>query len=247
MNLKMYALIGTLGGTVLALSVHHGQRFFESRNQVSEYHQEMMLAMEQPLDLGDNPALLAADGVLPLDAAPEPGYPAEPGSMRPSIQFTHPVPPLPRIASSAFLTLRKTNETIPKTKDPVWRLNLISKDGVVLDSLTAVTGRASRQTADRHKSGTKAPLPKGDYRIDTMGIERGPFPDPELGRGYWIPITPLFATGRSDLGFHVDPSLGKLNGESGTSGCIGLENTDATMKLVTWIKHFGVTKLIVQS
>ena len=92
----MYALIGTVGGTVLALSVHHGQRFFESRNQVSEYHQEMMLAMEQPIDLGDNPALLAADGVLPLDAAPEPGYPAEPGSMRPSVQFTHPVPPPPR-------------------------------------------------------------------------------------------------------------------------------------------------------
>jgi hypothetical protein len=247
MNLKMYALVGSVGGVVLALSVNYGQKFFESRQQVNEYHRELMLAMEQPLDLGSDPARLAADGVLPLDAVPEPGYPAEPGSLRPSIQFTHPVPPLPRIASSAFLTLRKTNETIPKTKDPVWRLSLISKDGVVLDSLTAVTGRASRQTADRHTAGTKAPLPKGDYRIDTMGIERGPFPDPELGRGYWIPITPLFATGRSDLGFHVDPSLGKLNGESGTSGCIGLENTDATVKLVTWIKHFGVTKLIVQS
>jgi hypothetical protein len=247
MNLKMYALVGSVGGVVLALSVNYGQEFFESRQQVNEYHRELMLAMEQPLDLGSDPARLAADGVLPLDAVPEPGYPAEPGSLRPSIQFTHPVPPLPRIASSAFLTLRKTNETISKTKDPVWRLSLISKDGVVLDSLTAVTGRASRQTADRHTAGTKAPLPKGEYRIDTMGIERGPFPDPELGRGYWIPITPLFATGRSDLGFHVDPSLGKLNGESGTSGCIGLENTDATVKLVTWIKHFGVTKLIVQS
>jgi len=243
----MYALVGSVGGVVLALSVNYGQEFFESRQQVNEYHRELMLAMEQPLDLGSDPARLAADGVLPLDAVPEPGYPAEPGSLRPSIQFTHPVPPLPRIASSAFLTLRKTNETISKTKDPVWRLSLISKDGVVLDSLTAVTGRASRQTADRHTAGTKAPLPKGEYRIDTMGIERGPFPDPELGRGYWIPITPLFATGRSDLGFHVDPSLGKLNGESGTSGCIGLENTDATVKLVTWIKHFGVTKLIVQS
>jgi len=247
MNLRMYALVGTVGGLVVALGVHHGQRFFESKQQVSEYHQEMMLAMEQPLELGDNPTRLAPDGVLPLDAVPEPGFSPEPGSQRSSIEFSHPVPPLPRIASSAFLTLRKTNETIPKTKDPVWRLSLISKDGVVLDSLIAVTGRASRQTADRHTAGTKAPLPKGDYRIDTMGIERGPFPDPELGRGFWIPITPMFSTGRSDLGFHVDPSLGKLNGESGTSGCIGLENTDATVKLVTWIKHFGVTKLIVQS
>lgn len=243
----MYALIGTISGTVLALSAHHGQRFFESKQQINEYHREMMLAMEQPLEFGDDPARLAPDGVLPLDAVPESGYPAEPGSLRPSIQFSQSIPPLPRIASSAFLTLSKTKELIPKTKDPVWKLSLLNEDGVVLDSLIAVTGRASRQTADRHKSGTKAPLPQGEYRIDTMGIERGPFPDPELGRGYWIPITPLFATGRSALGFHVDPSLGKLNGESGTSGCIGLENTDATVKLVTWIKHFGIRKLIVQS
>lgn len=243
----MYALLGSVGGVVVALSIHQGQRFFESKQQVGEYHREMMLAMEQPLELGDDPARLATDGVLPLDAVPEPGYSPEPGSLRPSIQFTNPVPPLPRISSKAFLTLSKTKEFIPKTKDPVWRLNLVNQDGVVLDSLVAVTGRASRQTANRHTAGTKAPLPKGDYRIDTTGIERGPFSDPELGRGYWIPFTPMFSTGRSDLGFHVDPSLGKLNGESGTSGCIGLENTDATVKLVTWIKHFGVTKLIVQS
>jgi hypothetical protein len=247
MNLKMYALVGTVSGLALALGVHHGQQFFKSRAEVSEYHQQMMLATEQPLELGDNPARIYPDGGLPLDATPEPGYESEPGSLRPSIQFTDQPPPLPPLSNTPFLVLKKSAQTIKATKDPIWTLQLISKDGTVLDSLQAVTGRASRQAVSRHVSGTKAPLPVGTYRIDRAGIERGPFSDPELGRGYWIPITPLFSTGRSDLGFHVDPSWGKLNGESGTSGCIGLENVDATVKLVTWIKHFNVSKLIVQS
>ena len=247
MNLKMFALTGTIGGIVLALSVHHGRQFFQSREQISDYHQEMMLAVQQPLEFGEDPAKLYPDGGLPLDATPEPGYPDEPGSMRPSIQFKDHLPPLPPVSNSHFLILKKTSQTVSKTKDPIWKLELLNKEGTVLDSLQAVTGRASRQTADRHVAGTKAPLPVGTYRIDRAGIERGPFGDPELGSGFWIPITPLFATGRSDLGFHVDPSWGKLNGESGTSGCIGLVSVDATVKLTTWIKHFNITKLIVQS
>lgn len=247
MKLKMYALVGSLSGVVLALGFHQGQQFFKSREEVSEYHQQMLLAMEQPLELGSDPARTYPDGGLPLDATPEPGYPNEPGSLRPSIQFTHQPPALPPLSNTPFLVLKKSSQSIKSTKDPIWTLQLISKDGTVLDSLQAVTGRASRQAVNRHIAGAKAPLPVGTYRIERAGIERGPFSDPELGRGYWVPFTPMFATGRSDLGFHVDPSWGKLNGESGTSGCIGLENVDATIKLVTWIKHFNVSKLIVQS
>ena len=119
--------------------------------------------------------------------------------------------------------------------------------GTVLETLPAVTGRSYRQTTDRHVSGTKAPLPRGVYSIDRYGIARGPFSDPELGQGFWVPIMPLFSTGRSALGFHQDPSWGKSNGESGTSGCIGLENKEDTIKLVEWIRHFNVTKLTVVS
>lgn len=245
MNLKMYALIGTIGGAAVALGVHHGGQFLKSREQISEYHREMMLASQQPLEEGGDSSRAYPEGALPLDATPEPGYLPEPGSARPIIQYKGSVPLLPPIESSSFITVRKTREVVPKTKDPVWQVSLVSKDGVVLDSMKAVTGRAYRQTANRNVSGTKAPLPSGKYQINRSGIERGPFDDPELGKGYWIPVTPLFRTGRSDLGFHVDPSWGKLNGESGTSGCIGLENVDATVKLVTWIKQLNVSKLIV--
>jgi hypothetical protein len=34
----------------------------------------------------------------------------------------------------------------------------------------------------------------------------------------------MFSTGRSALGFHVDPSYNKDPKEDGTSGCIGLTN-----------------------
>lgn len=243
----MYAILGTLGGVAVAVSVHAGRQFFTSQDQISEYHRQMMLVAEQPLESGNDQTRLAPDGGLPLDATPEPGYEDEPGSLRPSIQFKHQPPQLPPLSSSPFLVLKKSSQTIKATKDPIWTLELVSKDGVVLDKLFAVTGRAYRQTVNRHVAGTKAPLPVGTYRIDRTGIERGPFNDPELGRGYWVPITPMFSTGRSELGFHVDPSWGKMNGESGTSGCIGLENVDATVKLVTWIKHFNVSKLQVES
>ena len=231
---------------MVALSVHHGGKLIESRQQIDDYHRQMLLAAEQPIELSADQTKSVPDGVLPLDAIPEPGYLQEPGSQRPSIGFKGQIPPLPPVSSTNFLVLKKTNEVVPKTKDPVWKLELVNKDGVTLDTLKAVTGRAYRQNINRHVSGSKAPLPAGTYRIERAGIERGPFDDPELGSGYWIPITPLFATERSALGFHVDPSWGKMNGESGTSGCIGLENTDATVKLVTWIKHFNVSKLIVQ-
>lgn len=248
MKLRNYMLLGTTAGIAVALGVHAGTQFFSDRDRIADYQREMMYAHHQPLEQGDNPAQLAPEGMLPLDATHEQGYVDEPGSARPKIQVKYgPIPPLPSIYNSTVLVLKKTNQTLKDTKDPVWNLELMTKDGLVLDKLPALTGRANRQTANRNQAGTKAPLPKGTYRIERAGIERGPFGDPELGHGYWIPVTPLFATGRSDLGFHVDPSWGKLNGESGTSGCIGLPDTNATAKLVTWIKHFNVTQLKVES
>ena len=44
---------------------------------------------------------------------------------------------------------------------------------------------------------------------------------PEVG-GRFLPIEPLFPTGRYALGIHYDPSFQKTNGEDGTVGCIAL-------------------------
>lgn len=190
--------------------------------------------------------------ILPADADAGPGTIDEPGSARPPIRTKQGwswknLLPQPASRPSASLVLTRTKEQVKTTKDPLWQLQLVDSKGTVLETLPALTGRSYRQTVDRHVAGTKAPLPRGVYSIDRYGIDRGPFSDPELGQGYWIPIIPMFSTGRSALGFHQDPSWGKLNGESGTSGCIGLENKEATTKLVDWIRHFNVTKLTVVS
>lgn len=144
------------------------------------------------------------------------------------------------------LRVTRTDKQLDTTKDPIWSVVLVV-NGETKAELPALIGRANRQQVNRHVSGSKAPLPSGQYRIDKSGIEIGPFPDPEVGRGYWIPITPLFQTGRSLLGLHQDPSWGSLNGESGTSGCIGVQSVEATKQLVQWIREHNITTLVVES
>lgn len=187
---------------------------------------------------------------LPADARSEAGISPEPGSLQKRIVFKDPpmLPPVPSITRPGYvLVLEKTKEIVPQTKDPIWKLALVDQTGKELGTLKALSGRSYRQTANRDQGGNKSPLPSGIYSIDYYGIERGPFGDPELGKGFWVPITPLFSTGRSDLGFHQDPSWGKMNGESGTSGCIGLDSAESTSQLVQWIKRYQIRKLVVVS
>ena len=176
-------------------------------------------------------------GLTPLDALPPAGVPEEPGSIRPQIQFKQ---------GTNTIRIVRTNRTVDTTKDPIWSVQLVH-NGKVVEEIDSLIGRADRQALNRHTAGNKSPLPPGRYRIDRGGIEMGPFPDPELGRGYWIPITPLFATGRSALGFHQDPSWGKRNGESGTSGCIGLASPEATTKVVNWIRQYNIQQISVDA
>jgi hypothetical protein len=249
MKIRMFALIGTAAGVATAFAVHQGAQLMAHHSAQEEHLKQMMYAQVSPLEqqLGQ-PGAQAPEGILPLDASPMPGVPEEPGSMRPAIQLKPGAnPPRMNTSAQAVLILKKTDKTIKGTKDPIWSLELVNNQNIVLETLPALTGRAYRQTANRNTAGNKSPLPKGIYRIDRLGIASAPFDDPELGRGYWVPVTPLFATGRSALGFHQDPSWGKLNGESGTSGCIGLESAEATIKLVTWIKHYNITKFVVES
>lgn len=185
---------------------------------------------------------------LPMDARPMPGVTPEPGSDPKKVIWKDsgrlPVTPS---RSGYAMVMEKTDKVVPKTNDPIWKVSLVDSTGKEVETVEALSGRAYRQKADRNQGGNKSPLPSGIYAVDTYGIERGPFDDPELGRGYWIPITPLFNTGRSALGFHQDPSWGKMNGESGTSGCIGLQSPEATAQVVQWIKKYHVNKLVVAS
>jgi len=61
-------------------------------------------------------------------------------------------------------------------------------------------------------------LPDGRYRVTKSII---PGTTSEIG-GRFLPIQPLFRTGRSQLGIHYDPSFELDNGKDGTEGCIAL-------------------------
>jgi L,D-transpeptidase catalytic domain len=114
-----------------------------------------------------------------------------------------------------------------KYNNPVYALHLCV-GGKELKSYEVVTGRSFTQNKNRNKSGTHSPLPDGRYRMSnalTPGLVAEVGRVDGLGvRQPFLPISPMFSTGRSALGFHVDPSYNKDPKEDGTSGCIGLTN-----------------------
>ena len=64
--------------------------------------------------------------------------------------------------NESVLVLNRTTRSLPRTGDPIWSLRL-ETPGQPVHHLDAVSGRAHRQNADRHRSGTRAPLPAGRY------------------------------------------------------------------------------------
>lgn len=134
--------------------------------------------------------------------------------------------------SGNFMTLIPTGQT--NTQDnPLYRLSLYA-DGKLVHSFVSVSGRTSTQDRNRHQSGTEAPLPDGKYTVATSAI---PGSIAEAG-DHFLPIQPKFQTGRSALGFHVDPSYEKSNGEDGTAGCIGLTNREDLDRLLNYVATY---------
>lgn len=117
--------------------------------------------------------------------------------------------------------------------NPFYRINLYA-NGHLLHSYPTVSGRAYTQNRNRDRAGTEAPLPDGKYKI-----ARAPIPGtiPEAGN-LFLPIQPLFQTGRSALGIHYDPSFEKNNGEDGTSGCIALTNKGQLDDLLNYVRIY---------
>ncbi|BAY82366.1 hypothetical protein NIES267_18450 [Calothrix parasitica NIES-267] len=131
--------------------------------------------------------------------------------------------------SGNFMTLIPTGQTNTQN-NPLYRLSLYA-DGKLVHSFVSVSGRSITQDRNRHQSGTEAPLPDGKYTVATSAI---PGSIAEAGDRF-LPIQPKFQTGRSALGFHVDPSFERSNGEDGTAGCIGLTNREDLDKLLNFV------------
>ena len=144
-------------------------------------------------------------------------------------------------SGESVLVLNRTMRSLSRTGDPIWSLRL-ETPGQPVQHFDAVTGRAHRQNADRHRSGTRAPLPVGRYSLGPVEA-LGPADPAELGP-IWIGIEPLFPTGRGHLGIHLDPSANR-NGNSGTLGCVGLIRWQDMQVLAGLVQRRNVRTLVV--
>ncbi|WP_427157971.1 L,D-transpeptidase [Aliinostoc sp. HNIBRCY26] len=139
-----------------------------------------------------------------------------------------------------YMTLTPSGRT-NDLGNPLFELRLYVNNQPV-GSFLAVSGRTHTQNKNRHRSGTEAPLPNGIYTV-AKNYTRGTIA--EAGERF-LPITPRFRTGRTDLGIHVDPSYNKNNGEDGTSGCIGLTNTRDLDQLLNYVRNYQPQYINVQ-
>lgn len=134
--------------------------------------------------------------------------------------------------AETYMALRPSG-THNRLGNPIYTLKLYVT-GEIRDQFNAVTGRAHTQSRDRNVAGTEAPLPDGFYSISQHAY---PISNPETG-GLFLPIYPNFSTGRTELGIHLDPSYEVLNGEDGTSGCIGLTSPSALQQVLQYVQQY---------
>jgi hypothetical protein len=135
-----------------------------------------------------------------------------------------------------------------KYNNPIYILHLCI-GGKEKKSYKIVTGRNFTQQKNRNQSGTHSPLPNGKYRMSSeltqgMVVEVGRVDGLSVSQPF-LPISPMFRTGRSALGIHVDPSYNIDPKEDGTSGCIGLTNTEDFKSLWSDIKRYQIRDLQV--
>lgn len=139
-------------------------------------------------------------------------------------------PQLTAAAKGSYMTLTPTGR-VNALGNPLYQLKLYA-NGQLFRTYTTVSGRAFTQNRNRHRSGTEAPLPDGMYQVAKASI---PGTIAEAGDRF-LPIQPLFQTGRSALGIHYDPSFEKKNGEDGTSGCIALTNRQELSQVLNYVR-----------
>ena len=135
-----------------------------------------------------------------------------------------------------------------KYGNPIYILHLCV-GGKEQKSYEIVTGRSFTQQKNRNQSGTHSPLPNGKYRMSS-GLTQGTLVEVGKVSGLnvsqpFLPISPMFGTGRSALGFHVDPSYNKDPKEDGTSGCIGLTTSADFKSLWSDINQYQIRDLQV--
>ncbi|AKG21631.1 SH3 domain-containing protein [Calothrix sp. 336/3] len=143
------------------------------------------------------------------------------------------------VIRSAKLVAKRTTDAINKLR--VYQVRLIDRNGQSINTVRAVSGRANKQTPS-HVAGSQTPIPFGIYKFDFPGVVE--FKDGEFG-GVWSSVTPIFRTGRSEIGVHYDPSALLNNNNSGTAGCFATPTIKERDIVTNFIRTQKPTHLIV--
>lgn len=140
---------------------------------------------------------------------------------------------------SAKVVAKRTTDTINGLR--VYQTRLIDASGRVVSTVRAVSGRANKQTPS-DVAGSQTPLPFGIYKFDAPGAVE--FKGGEFG-GVWSSVTPIFQTGRSEIGVHYDPSALSNNANSGTAGCFATPTPGEKDTMSNFIRTHKPSHLIV--
>lgn len=130
-------------------------------------------------------------------------------------------------------------DKLNKQGSPVLKA-VVYKDSKYQKEFQLLSGRSYTQSLNRNIAGNKSPAPNGEYIIGTQ------YKSSLYETGYvFLPITPLFITERSELGFHIDPSWDLNNGENGTSGCLGFKSLKDFNNFNHLVKYNNINQLII--
>jgi hypothetical protein len=146
-----------------------------------------------------------------------------------------------QIPKQPHLVLEKTGE-INRYGNPILKVSMF-ENGTLKGSVKAVSGRGWTQGKSRNVAGTQAPLPDGVYEVNPTIFHVNSHP--ELGSQF-VDVYPTFPTGRSELGFHLDPSFNRDPVKDGTSGCIGLVDSQQRDTLFRFITRTQTKQLFVR-
>jgi hypothetical protein len=144
-----------------------------------------------------------------------------------------------KVIKTARVVATRTTKTINGLR--IYETRLIDSTDKVINIVQGVSGRANKQTPS-HVSGSQAPLPFGIYSFDSPGTVEAK--GGEFG-GVWSSVTPIFKTGRTEIGVHYDPSALKNDNNSGTAGCFATPTPNERDIMTNFIRTYKPTHLIV--
>jgi lysozyme len=150
---------------------------------------------------------------------------------------------------------------LTRTRQPAYqglelcKLDFISPQGHVLDSLKVISGNAANQRFNLPKDsdqGSGEPIPQGRYEIGDIdwagGRDNYNAAHPISGNGLgpvWVPLKKLQPDDRDAFGMHADWNWLTEGHSPGSSGCVCPTSLDDLKELVRLLRKYDPRELVV--